>query len=302
MSIILKMTNGASAFLKWAGGKQALARMIASVVPAQFGRYVEPFLGGGSVFFAVRPREALLSDANGWLVDTYLAIRDDWKAVAAGTASARIRQLPNTKEDYLRIRASSPDALGPAQRAAHLIYLNKTCFRGLFRVNRKGQFNVPYGAYDRRYYDPECLAAVALALKSASLDRCDFEETLSQARAGDFVYLDPPYVKLGGYSDFNRYTSSQFREHDHRRLADACGLLSARGVRWLLSNSDTSLVRELYKGNAFQRIPARREINLSSSERDIDELLVSNYPISVNAPSLFDHVGVEAELRVRQSA
>ena len=297
MSIIQCMMNVASAFLKWAGGKQSLARLIANAIPAQFGRYVEPFLGGGSVFFAVRPKEAMLSDANSWLIGTYLAVRDDWKAVALYLDS-----MPNTKDDFLRIRASSPEPLEPAQRAAHLIYLNKTCFRGLFRVNRKGGFNVPYGAYTRRYYDPECLAAVALALKSVSINRCDFEETLSHTQEGDFVYLDPPYVKLGGYSDFNRYTSSQFREHDHRRLAEACRRLSDRGVRWLLSNSDTPLVHELYKGNSFQRISARREINLSSSDRDVDELLVSNYPISVKVPSLFDGVSVEAEPRVYQAA
>lgn len=288
MSIIPRMADEASAFLKWAGGKQALARVIVSAFPAKYGRYVEPFLGGGSVFFAAKPRNAALSDANGWLIDTYKAIRDDWRAVAA-----ILETLPNTKEDFLRLRAVPPASLEPPARAAHLIYLNKTCFRGLFRVNQRGQFNVPYGAYDRRYYDPGVLAGVAAALSSAKLDHCSFDETLASTKQGDFVYLDPPYVKLGGYSDFNRYTSDQFREADQRRLGETCREMTKRGVLWLLSNSDTSLVREIYAGCRIQRVPARREINLSAADRNIDELLVSNYEAVVDVPSLFASPVVE---------
>ncbi|MBY0261770.1 MAG: Dam family site-specific DNA-(adenine-N6)-methyltransferase, partial [Phycisphaerales bacterium] len=245
------MTNGASAFLKWAGGKQALARVIVGAFPRRYDRYIEPFLGGGSVFFAAKPREACLSDANGWLIDTYRAIRDDWRAVAR-----HLDVMPNTKEDFLRYRAVPPTSVPPAERAALLIYLNKTCFRGLFRVNQRGEFNVPYGAYDRRYYDPALLAAVSASLQSAELEHCDFDTALSRAKSGDFVYLDPPYVKLGGYSDFNRYTREQFRESDQRRLGEVCHGLTSRGVLWLLSNSDTSLVREIYAGCQIHRIPA----------------------------------------------
>jgi DNA adenine methylase len=282
MSIIELMAIGASAFLKWVGGKQALARLIVGAFPNRFNRYFEPFLGGGSVFFGSKTANAFLSDANGWLIDTYRAVRDDWKTVAS-----HLDAMPNTREDFLRYRSVSPASLCLSERAALLIYLNKTCFRGLFRVNRRGEFNVPYGAYSRRYYDPELLAAASTALQSADLENCRFEDAVSKTKSGDFVYLDPPYVKLGGYSDFNRYTSDQFREADQRRLGDVCRELTSRGVYWLLSNSDTPLVRDIYDGYVIQRISARREINLSSAERDVDELLVSNYPAVVEEPNLF---------------
>lgn len=276
------MSKAPSAFLKWAGGKQALAPLIVSAFPGGFGRYIEPFLGGGSVFFAARPPVACLSDANGWLVDTYLAIRDDWMAVAR-----ILDTLPNTKEDFLRIRAINPCTLPPADRAAHLIYLNKTCFRGLFRVNRHGQFNSPYGAYSRRYYDADVLSAVSKALAGVEISCSRFDSALENARRGDFVYLDPPYVKLGGYSDFNRYTRDQFRESDQRRLAEACADLTRRGAKWLLSNSDTALVKELYAGNSFMPISARREINLRSKSRDVRELLIANYELDTAPLDLF---------------
>lgn len=269
--------------VKWAGGKQALLPEILARVPDFDGVYREPFLGGASVALAVtarRPsgdrgdrgeRRAALSDANAWLIDTYRAIRDDCDAVARV-----LDRLPNTKEDFLRIRAVDVATLDPATRAAHFVYLNKTCFRGLFRVNRAGRFNVPYGAYDRRYYDADNLRAVARALAGADLAARPFEEALAPAAAGDFVYLDPPYWKLGGHADFNRYTAGQFRAEDQQRLAALCRDLDARGVRWLLSNSDTDFVRELYAGFRQDRIAARREINLRSGKRDVRELLVSN--------------------------
>lgn len=258
-------------FLKWAGGKQALARRLIAHFPEMFGRYYEPFLGGGSVFFELAPPRAVLGDGNAWLIDTYEALRDDWRAVAH-----KLDRMVNTREEYLRVREIDPARLSPTARAAHFIYLNKTGFRGLFRVNRQGRFNVPYGAYQRRYYDVEALCAAAEALRGAMLRRGDFESTLDGVRAGDFVYFDPPYYKLGGYSDFNRYTPAQFREDDHRRLAALCRELDARGVRWALSNSDTPFVQELYAGFRVEAIEARREINLKSVRRAVREVLVTN--------------------------
>lgn len=259
------------AFVKWAGGKQALCTDISSRFP-EFDRYYEPFLGGGSVFFALEAQEAVLADANGWLIDTYCAIRDDWAAVCD-----ELDRFKNTKTEFQRIRAIRPESLSLIQRAAQFIYLNKTCFRGLFRVNRSGQFNVPYGAYDRRYYERENLEAVSMRLQSATLMHCDFEFALSGVGASDFIYLDPPYYKVGGYSDFNRYTASQFRAADHIRLAAVCRELDARGVRWALSNSDTPFVRELYAGFRVSEIESRREINLNARSRNIIELIITNY-------------------------
>lgn len=262
----------ASPILKWAGGKQGIASRLVELFPSDFERYFEPFVGGGSILFTLRPRKAIISDANGWLIDTYEAIRED-QAQVAGILDG----LKNTKEEYMKLRRVLPETLPLFRRAAHLVYLNKTCFRGLFRVNRLGQFNVPYGRYDRRYYDPHNLRAVAEALKSVEIRRGDFELCVHDMTHRDFVYLDPPYYKLGGYSDFNRYTKSQFRENDHLRLAAFCRELDLRGVRWAVSNSDTDFIRQLFGGYHVTAIGNRREINLNSKNRAITELLITNY-------------------------
>ena len=275
-------TRRARPFVKWAGGKQGIARTLVGLFPRKYGQYYEPFLGGGSVLFAARPDCAVCGDENDWLLDSYTAIRDDWRQVASV-----LDTLPNTKDDYLRIRSIHPNTLDLYHRAAHFIYLNKTCFRGLFRVNQKGQFNVPYGEYDRRYYDPRELAAAAVAVKNIDFRAGDFERTLHDVKSGDFVYLDPPYYKLGGYSDFNRYTKGQFRANDHMRLAAVCRELDERGVLWAVSNSDTPFVRRLFVGYTMLEVKNRREINLNSQDRDITELLIVNYPMQAEQPCLF---------------
>jgi DNA adenine methylase len=268
----MKFTFDAKPVLKWAGGKQALADRLIRFFPTEFRRYYEPFIGGGSVFLTLHPVKAVIGDLNDWLLDTYLAIRTDHARVAK-----HLDSMVNTREEYERIRAIQPDTLDLFRRAAHLIYLNKTCFRGLFRVNRKGHFNVPYGAYDRRYYDLENFGAVANCLRDAEVRRTDFELCLADVTPDDFVYMDPPYYKQGGYSDFDRYTKWKFRENDQIRLAAACRELDVRGVRWAVSNSDTPFIRTLFDGYAMQTMANRREINLNSQERDIDELLITNY-------------------------
>jgi DNA adenine methylase len=259
-------------FVKWAGGKQSIADTLVSYFPKKYTNYYEPFVGGGSVLLAAAPKSAFASDQNQWLIDTYNAVKDDWKSVAK-----ELDRLPNTKEDFIRIRKIQPQKLSPTKKAAQFIYLNKTCFRGLFRVNQQGEFNVPYGAYDRRYYSPENLECVSKSLNRVNFDCCDFESTAAKATKGDFVYFDPPYYKLGGYSDFNRYTSLQFREMDHVRLASLCNELNAGGVKWAVSNSDTPLIRHLFAGYQITEISNRREINLKSQNRSIIELLITNY-------------------------
>jgi DNA adenine methylase len=157
-------------------------------------------------------------------------------------------------------------------RTSSSIYLS-----GLFRVNGKGGFNVPYGAYDRRYFDPENLEAVASILADVELKFGDFEFGIYGITESDFVYFDPPYYKLGGYSDFNRYTSKQFREKDHFRLAALCRELDAKGIRWAVSNSNTEFIKDLFSGFQIHQISTRREINLDSQNRDVVELLITNY-------------------------
>lgn len=224
------------------------------------------------MLLACQPKKARANDLNGWLICTYMAIRDDWKKVAKILDS-----LPNTKDDYYSIREASSSETNRWKKAAYFVYLNKTCFRGLYRVNRDDEFNVPYGAYDRRYYSPENLAEVARAISEVKFDSLDFEVAVSSAVSGDFVYFDPPYHKLGGFSDFNRYTANQFREAEHERLASVCRQLDKMGVHWLCSNSDTSFVRQLYAGFVIEELSARRDINLKSSKRSVQELLIRNY-------------------------
>lgn len=262
----------ANPILKWAGGKQGIASRLVDFSPPKFDRYFEPFVGGGSVLFTLRPQRAVVGDANEWLIDTYEAVREDPIQVAQ-----ILESLKNTKEEYLKVRAILPQTLSLFQRAAHLIYLNKTCFRGLFRVNQQGQFNVPYGQYDRRYYDFGNLQAVSEALGAVEFHRGDFELCLRSVTDRDFVYMDPPYYKLGGHSDFNRYTRDQFRKNDHFRLAALCRELDSRGVRWAVSNSDTDLIRYLFGGYHLTVLGNRREINLDSQNRCITELLITNY-------------------------
>ena len=258
--------------LKWAGGKQGLAKQLVGLFPDGFRTYYEPFFGGGSVLFTLRPSRAVVGDLNHWLLDTYRAVRDD-----PGGVARQLDGMANTKAEYERIRAIAPEGRGLVERAAQFIYLNKTCFRGLFRVNKKGRFNVPYGAYDRRYYDPANLEAVAGCLQGVEIRATDFESCLADVQADDFVYLDPPYFKQGGYSDFDRYTPGKFREPDHARLAALCRKLDASGVRWALSNSDTPHVRELFDGFRLTTLTNRRDINLDARSRTISELLITNY-------------------------
>ena len=268
----MKFTFDARPVLKWAGGKQALADRLVASFPREFSRYYEPFLGGCSVLLTLQPAGAIVGDRNDWLLDTYSAIRDDH-----GRVARLLDGMVNTRDEYERIRTVPPESLGRYERAAHLIYLNKTCFRGLFRVNRKGQFNVPYGAYDRRYYDPDNLEAFARCLQRVEIRYGDFELCLAGVTAEDFAYLDPPYYKQGGYSDFDRYTKHKFRENDQIRLAAVCRELDGRGIRWAMSNSDTEFIRSLYGGFHVRTISNRREINLTSGNRSITELLITNY-------------------------
>jgi len=274
MSIIIAMNTSVKPkpILKWAGGKQYLSRFLVERFPIDFKRYYEPFLGGGSVLLELQPSTAVVGDLNDWLLDTYEAVRIEWQSVAAA-----LDRMENSKIEYMKIRKKRPQDLAQHERAAQLIYLNKTCFRGLFRVNRKGEFNVPYGAYNRRYYTTENLQAFSEILRAVEIRRGDFEICLQDVNQQDFVYFDPPYYKLGGYSDFNRYTPEQFRLGDHYRLAAFCRELDMQGVRWALSNSNTALIRKLFLGYNIVSVNARRDINLNSEQRRIQELLITNF-------------------------
>lgn len=260
-------------FLKWVGGKTSLLPELLRHVPQRLRRYHEPFVGGGALFFAVAPRRAVLSDSNAELVHCYQQVRDDVYRVLHA-----LSRHVYEKAHYQNVRALDPLRLAPAARAARFIYLNKTCFNGLWRVNRAGRFNVPIGRYTNpRFHDPSGLIAASEALRTVEILHAPFEEALGKAAPGDFVYLDPPYDPLSATSSFAGYTADGFGWDDQKRLAHACIALNRRGVRFLLSNSATDRVRELYRGFEQRLVRAPRFINSKPASRGrVDELLVFN--------------------------
>lgn len=259
-------------FLKWAGGKTRTAALIAKLAPPGFATYHEPFCGSAAVFFALRPPHGILSDDN---LDLIVCLQE--VAAAPEAVMEQLDEWPNTRDFFLRIRAWEPDALTPTQRAARVIYINKTGFRGLWRVNRQGRVNTPYGAYERPYYNRETLLAASRALRCATIRHLCFREALLKAEPGDWVYLDPPYVPDRAWGDFTRYTAGQFGPADQRELAELLGQLDRDGVKWLLTNSDTDVTRDLYAAYRQWLMPTRRDVALNAAERASMDLVVTNY-------------------------
>lgn len=259
-------------FLKWAGGKARSADELARLAPDFSGKYFEPFMGSAAVFFALGPRRALLSDANDELVVCFQEVKRNPHDVMTVLDS-----MVNSRDEFARIRRQDPARLDPVLRAARVIYLNKTSFRGLWRVNRRGEFNTPYGEYRRPYYNPETLLVASEALQSADIARLDFGDAIAAAASGDFIYLDPPYVPETRWGDFRRYTAGQFDDRDHVRLARLMREATSRGVFLMLTNSDMPQVREIYSGFVFSSIPTRRDIHLTSSLRSSTDLVIRNF-------------------------
>ena len=259
-------------FLKWAGGKTQLLPQILARFPNVFRRYHEPFLGGGAVFFALGPTRATLSDVNGDLIDTYTAIRDEPEAVIEA-----LEQHHATEEEFYRVRAQSPAKLSVAGAAARTIYLNRTCFNGLYRVNRRGEFNVPFGRYDNpTICNAENIRLASLALRGAEL-RCESVFALSaRVQRGDLVYLDPPYDPVSSTACFTAYAKNGFGPDEQAQLAQVFAELAGRGVSVMLSNSDTPLIRELYRDFKIERVYARRAINSRADRRGhVSEVIVT---------------------------
>jgi len=253
----------AAPVLKWAGGKSQLLPTLLSHVPLQYGKYIEPFVGGGALFFALSPSRAVIADSNPELINVYRVIASEVEALIS-----ELESMPTDRDTFYRVRAELFGDLEPLRAAARTIYLNKTCFNGLFRVNRAGQFNVPYANANRRACQPERLRAAASLLRNAEIVVSDYHALLTErAEPGDFVYLDPPYVPTSRYSDFKRYTKEQFYEEDHRRLAGLVGELAARDCHLLITNSDHPLVWDLYKDFRIDVIHTRRYINKNGDGR-----------------------------------
>jgi len=261
-------------FVKWAGGKSQILGHLLGCVPPRFGRYYEPFVGGGALFFALLPEDAVISDSNEELINAYLVIRDHVEELIESLKKHR-----NEEDYYYAVREQDPDKLSPVERASRFIYLNKTCYNGLWRVNSRGKFNVPFGRYKNpRICDEENLRAVSRALQGVSILCCDFEEAVANAGPGDFVYFDPPYYPLSETARFTQYTREDFGPEEHARLARVFKELDKRGCFVLLSNSDTEFVRSLYAGYNIRPVQANRCINCKGDRRKgVTELLISNY-------------------------
>jgi len=266
-------------FLKWAGGKTQLLPQLAKFYPRMgtVDRYVEPFLGSGAVYFhfnaMVKPKRALLWDNNRELVDTFQAVQSSVDQVIK---LLRKHQKQHSKEFFLAMREKTPISL--PGKAARLIYLNKTCFNGLYRVNSRGIFNVPFGRYTNPgVFNEDWLRRASDELATAKIETRDFRLLELHAKKNDFVYFDPPYHPRSSTSYFTSYTRESFGETDQRELAEVYRALDKKGCLLMLSNSDTPLVRELYKDFCLREVSARRLINSKADKRGpILELVVLN--------------------------
>ncbi|MBD2122134.1 DNA adenine methylase [Trichocoleus sp. FACHB-262] len=261
-------------FLKWAGGKSQLISQYQPYFPQEFVTYYEPFLGGGAVFFHLLPKQAILTDINPELVNVYCCVRDQVEPLILRLQE---HQKQHSHDYYYQVRAENPTT--NLERAARLIYLNKTCFNGLYRENSKGNFNVPIGRYKNPgICNAELLRSVSLALRSTVIVIKPFEAILDCANREDFVYFDPPYYPVSSTSNFTAYSRYAFNQEHQIRLRDVFVKLASRGVKVMLSNSDCEFIRELYAGFNIHAIAAARSINSKASKRGkITEVLVTSY-------------------------
>lgn len=267
-------------FLKWAGGKRQLIKDIEKYIPTKFSSYYEPFLGGGALLFYLQHSKAVINDSNPELINTYTVVKDKVDVLIE-----ELKKQINTPEYFYEIRSLDrmPEysSLSDVEKACRIIYLNKTCYNGLFRVNSQGEFNTPFGNYKNPdIVNPHVLRAVSNYLKNNDIKfLCgDFEDALKGVRKGAFVYLDPPYMPLSDSSSFTGYTLDGFSEDDQKRLKMLCDKLSERGVKFLLSNSTAPLILDLYKDYKIEYVNAKRNINSVGEGRgEIKEVLIRNY-------------------------
>ncbi len=273
-------------FVKWVGGKRQLLKQFREMdlyPPHNFNplssAYFEPFVGGGAVFFDLLPQKAVLSDLNKELVITYNIIKNDINALIGS-----LKKYKYEKEYYLKIRAKKIENLSDLEIASRFIYLNRTCFNGMYRVNKDGGFNVPFGKYSNpTICDEDNLRKVSSALKNVKIENEDYKKVLGKAKKGDFVYFDPPYYPVSKTASFTSYTKEDFLDKEQIELRDTFLALTKRGCFVMLSNSDTPFINKIYKeiekyGVKITRVRAGRAINSKGSKRGkINEVLVTNY-------------------------
>ncbi len=266
--------------LKWAGGKRQLLPEITKLFPKSIKTYFEPFLGGGAVLFHAQPKKAIVNDFNSELINVYLTIKNNVEELIN-----ELRTYKNEKDFYYEIReidrTDKFEKMTNINKAARIIYLNKTCYNGLFRVNSKGEFNTPFG----KYKNPNIVNELVLRAVHKYLNENDvvffngdFEDALSGIRKDSFVYFDPPYQPISDSSNFTGYTFGGFNEDDQKRLKKTCDALDQKGIKFLLSNSYSPLIKSLYKTYNIKVVGASRFINSNSENRgEVSEVLITNY-------------------------
>jgi DNA adenine methylase len=267
-------------FLKWAGGKRQLLPFLKKYLPTAYNTYYEPFVGAGALLFSLQPEKAIINDVNPELINCYRVIKDYSTGLVAD-----LQKHPNSKAHFYKIRQLDRDEkfgqLSPVERASRIIYLNKTCFNGLFRVNKRGQFNVPFG----RYKNPNIVNADTIQSISRYLNdneitilNTDFARVVETAGRGDFIYFDPPYDPLSDTSSFTGYSLAQFGKAEQERLRDVFDALTRKGCFVMLSNSSTNYIAGLYANYNIISVQASRNINsVVAGRQKIDEFLVLNY-------------------------
>lgn len=269
--------------VKWAGGKRQLLDQITPLLPKRKTMYCEPFVGGGALLFHIQPAKAIINDLNEDLMTVYRVIRDDVDALVAALALHE-----NTLEHFTLVRGLDRDKaayslLPDVERAARLLYLNKTCYNGLYRVNASGEFNTPFGKYaNPNIVNEKVLRAVSRFLNNRPVELCsqDFAEVLDRLPKGAFVYLDPPYDPISDTANFTGYNKGGFGRDEQLRLKACCDDLTGRGIKFLLSNSATDFIRELYQDRRYniRTVAANRPVNSAADRRGaVEEVLIRNY-------------------------
>lgn len=266
--------SGVAPFLKWAGGKRWFADRCLHLTPRDHGRYIEPFLGSGAMFFALQPGEALLSDLNPDLINCYRAIRDAPESIAERLAE---HHRLHDKAHYYETRSAKPE--DRIERAAWFIYLNRTCWNGLYRVNRRNEFNVPIGTKTSVVLPNDDFFAVSRLLAGVEILYQDFETTLDVARAGDFVFVDPPYTVKHNFNGFLKYNDKIFSWADQLRLRDAVVRAAGRGALVLVTNANHSSIREIYQGVGRQQVVGRASVLAASATHrsSTEELVIQTW-------------------------
>lgn len=283
-SAVIRKVPRCSPFVKWAGGKTQLLPELDPLIPQDFGSYFEPFVGGGAMFFHLvaknRPFKAYLTDKNPDLINAYSVVKNDLKSLISALRKNQSAFNQSRDEYYYKLRKRTK-FVSDAERAARFITLNRTCYNGLYRVNKNGVFNVPIGSYRNPLIcDVNNLEKVSANLKFADawIKSIDYKDALEMAEAGDFVYLDPPFDPTSSTSNFTSYTEYGFGNDNQRELRDIFDRLDRKGCRIILSNSDTPMIRELYRGRRRKSVDALRNINCKASRRrGHKELLITNF-------------------------